>query len=282
MIAIVTVLHDSASVLPGLLRTVPAGAQLVAVDTGSGDGGPALARAAGAQVVELPGNPGFGAANNAGIERVDRPVTLLVNPDCELPPHAAEALAEFAREGREALHAPRLAGVDGSTQRSAHPLPGTAGALLAAIAHPPLLPPPLRHRLEPFRAGRARTVGWAIAACLCARTDTLRALGPFDPEQFLFYEDMDLCLRARAAGIPTVLHPEVVVRHLGGHSTEPAYGGEPYELLARRRRAVVEERLGRRARRADDLAQLLTFATRALAGRPAARERLRAQLQVMR
>ena len=27
---------------------------------------------------------------------------------------------------------------------------------------------------------------------------TLRALGPFDADAFLFYEDLDLCLRARA------------------------------------------------------------------------------------
>src|SRR5205085_172986 len=80
---------------------------------------------------------------------------------------------------------------------------------------------------EPYRAERPRSVGWAIAACVAARSDVLRRLGPFDPAQFLFFEDMDLCLRARAAGIPTVLDPSVGVRHLGGHATRPAYAGEP-------------------------------------------------------
>ena len=54
--------------------------------------------------------------------------------------------------------------------------------------------------------------------------------------------------------------------HTGGHSTAPAYGGEPHALLARRRREVVTARLGRRAAALDDLAQATTFATRA-AGR---------------
>ena len=281
MLTVVTVLHQSAAVLPGLLATLPDGVQLVAVDTGSRDAGPELARAAGAELVSLPDNPGFGAANNAGLARARHDVSVLVNPDCELPPGSVGALRERALAA-DALHVPRLVGADGRTQRSAHPLPGTVGGMLAALVHPPLLPAGLRDRAEPYRAERARTVGWAIAACVCARTATLRRLGPFDPAQFLFYEDMDLCLRARAEGVPTVFHPDVVVHHLGGHSTEPAYGGEPHALLARRRRAVVAAGLGVQARRRDDAAQLLTFATRALAGRPAAAARLRAQLEVMR
>jgi GT2 family glycosyltransferase len=128
-----------------------------------------------------------------------------------------------------------------------------------------VLPAPLRLNADPWRSTRPRRVGWAVAACLAARTDLLRSLGPFDPAQFLFYEDMDLCLRAAAAGIPTELHPGIAVVHTGGHSTGPAYGGEPHALLARRRRDVVASRLGRRAAALDGLAQAVTFATRAAA-----------------
>ena len=32
----------------------------------------------------LAGNPGFGAANNAGVARARHDVTVLLNPDCEL------------------------------------------------------------------------------------------------------------------------------------------------------------------------------------------------------
>ena len=110
--------------------------------------------------------------------------------------------------------------------------------------HPPLLPRALRERAEPYRAGAARTVGWAIAACLAADTALLRELGPFDPAVHLFAEDMELGLRARARGIPTVLHPRLRVRHTGGHAVHR--GGEPYALLARRRREAV----GRRSARA--------------------------------
>ena len=282
---VVVVLHDSAGPLPALLGSLgrlPA-TQLVVVDTGSADDGPALARAAGAEVVELGENPGFGAANNAGVERAREPVTVLLNPDCELLDGSLARLAARAAEPPDRLWVPRLLEADGSVQRSAHPLPGTVGALLPALSHPPALPRALRERAEPYRAERPRTVGWAIAACLAARTGTLRRLGPFDPRQFLFFEDMDLCLRARAAGIPTVLDPSVRVRHLGGHATRRVYGGEPHELLARRRRAVVAANRGRGAAALDDLAQGLTFATRAAARQALGREadRERAQLAAL-
>ena len=126
-----------------------------------------------------------------------------------------------------------------------------------------------------------------MAACILGRTDELRALGPFDPEAFLFYEDMELCLRARRAGMPTILRPDVSVRHLGGASTGRVLAEErDLELRARRRREVVATE-GRRRLAIDDLSEALTFATRgtakALVGRGRLeRARLRALLRARR
>jgi N-acetylglucosaminyl-diphospho-decaprenol L-rhamnosyltransferase len=268
-VGIVVVLHDSADDLRHLLGSLAAVApepQVVVVDAGSADAGPQLARDWGAEVIEA-GDVGFGAANNIGLERVRASTTLLLNPDIVIrEPAVVEKLARHARR-EDALHVPRLLNPDGSVQRSAHPIPGRARELLPAVVHPRALPAPLRHAADPWRADAPddRRVGWAIAAAVAARTDTLRRLGPFDAEQFLFYEDLDLCLRARAAGVPTILHPSLAMEHRGGHSTGPAYGGEPHALLARRRREVVRANLGARAVMLDDAAQALTFATRAAA-----------------
>lgn len=282
----VVVLHDSAPELARLLasleRFAPPDLQLVVVDSGSRDAGAAVARDHGAEVLELHGNPGFGAASNAGVARARADVCMLLNPDIVLLDRGIERLVRAVRE-RDALLAPRLLGADGRAQRSAHPTPGGWEALLPALVHPPALPRRLRLRAEPWRSPDARRVGWAIAACLVARTATLRRLGPFDPEAFLFYEDMDLCLRAAAAGVPTLHCPRVAVEHAGGHSVGRAFSGEPHDMLAARRREVVGVRLGRRALITDDAAQALTFATRIVArratGRPAARPR--AQLRAL-
>jgi hypothetical protein len=80
--------------------------------------------------------------------------------------------------------------------------------------------------------------------------------------------------------VPTVLHPDVVVRHLGGRSTARAFGGEAFDLQARRRREVVAARRGARALRMDDGAQALTFSLRAAVGRE--RDRNLAALRALR
>jgi GT2 family glycosyltransferase len=283
-LAAVVVLHDSAADLRRLLASLDRARpeQVVVVDAGSADDGPQVAADWGAEVLHA-GDVGFGAANNLGLEQVRTSQTVLLNPDVVLrEPHALERLARHARRA-DALHVPRLLNPDGSVQRSAHALPGRADALLPALVHPRALPRALREHADPWRSAVEREVGWAIAAVLAARTATLRTLGPFDPGQFLFYEDLDLCLRARAAGVPTVLHPDLVLEHRGGHSTEPAYGGEPHALLARRRRAVVAANLGARAAALDDAAQALTFATRAAARAALRRDgsRERAQLRAV-
>ena len=261
--AIVTVIHDSALELPLLLDSVELlpepRPRVIVVDSGSSDRGPALAAERGAEVVTLEGNRGFGAGCNAGLERVTERVTAFVNPDVELLDDGLARLALDASTGR-ALLAPRLLNADGSVQDSAHPLPGRLETLIPALLPRRLLPT----RFEPWRSEATRDVGWAVAACILGRTDDLRAIGPFDPDAFLFYEDMELCLRAHRAGIPTLLRPDVAVRHLGGASTSRALADRDLDLRARRRREVVVQE-GRLPLVVDDLAEALTYALRGAA-----------------
>jgi N-acetylglucosaminyl-diphospho-decaprenol L-rhamnosyltransferase len=269
--AAVIVLHESRDELAGLLESLRAieAPRLYVVDTGADDGGADLAREHGATVLERRDNPGFGAATNAGVERVTEDVAVLLNPDTIAFDDSLPRLADIARR-HEGLHAPRLLNPDQTVQRSAHPLPGTVGAFLPAVL--PWLPKRLRQRAEPYRSENARTVGWAIAAALAARTHTLRRF-PFDPKIHLFAEDMEMCLRARHEGVRTIYHPRLTLIHTGRHSV----ADEPYVQLARNRHDVLQSRM-------DDAAQLLTFATRAAIKRPNDKERaqLSALLEVLR
>jgi N-acetylglucosaminyl-diphospho-decaprenol L-rhamnosyltransferase len=261
--AIVTVIHDSEPELPLLLDSIARlpepRPRVIVVDSGSSDRGAELAAERGAEVIRLDGNPGFGAGSNTGLERVTEPVTAFVNPDVELLDGGLSRLALDASSGGVLL-APRLLNADGSVQDSAHPLPGRVETLIPALLPRRLLPT----RFEPWRSHSTRGVGWAVAACIVGRTDELRALGPFDPDAFLFYEDMELCLRARRAGIPTLLRPDVAVRHLGGASTSRALSDVDLDLRARRRREVVGQE-GRGRLLVDDIAEALTFGLRGAA-----------------
>ena len=204
---------------------------------------------------------------------------MLINPDVELVDDSlADLAADLLVPGvPERILAPAVLSPDGSRQETGHLDPGSPLLWLKALVPPAALPAPLRTRVDPWRSQRGRTVGWAVGACLVAPAPTLRRLGPFDERIFLFGEDMDLGLRAADAGIETVFRPDARVVHLDAHSTGPAFGGEPFELLARQRRAVIGERRGQEAAKRDD--QILTWTLinrillKTLLRRPTARER---------
>jgi GT2 family glycosyltransferase len=265
-------------VLPALLdsaaRHLPR-ARVVVVDCASADRSVGLARAAGAVTVALEDNVGFGRGCNRALAEVEEPVTILVNPDVELIDDSLLDLAAEAarRDQPERLLAPRVLYPDGSRQDSVHPAPTSAPDLIRSMLPLSLL----AGAAVPWRAGAPRRVGWAVGCALVGRTDTLKRLGPFDERIFLYGEDLDLGLRAAASGVETWFWPHARVIHRRAHASASAFGGEPFERLARARHEVVARRLGPRRARLDDAAQAVTFVSRAVAkralGRPVARER---------
>lgn len=291
-VALVTVTHDSqddlARLLSSVARHLPA-ARVVVVDSGSRDGSLALAREwpGDATVVDLGANEGYGRGSNRGVAAVgEADVTVILNPDVELVDSSlGELAAELRRPGApDRLLAPLVLHPDGRLQDSAQAAPATALQGFRALVPAAAMPGPLRRRVEPYRSGRPRKVAWAVGCCIAARTATLRALGPFDEEAFLYAEDLDLGLRARQEGVETWFWPAARVVHREAHSSRRAFGGEPYALLAARRRAVVARRLGSRRAALDDWIQIVTFADRialrTALGRDATRER--AQLAALR
>jgi N-acetylglucosaminyl-diphospho-decaprenol L-rhamnosyltransferase len=282
-LALVTVPHNSRREVVRLLRSVQRhlpGASVMVVDSGSQDGSADAVRAAApeATVVELGENVGFGRASNVGVARVQEPVCALVNPDVELIDDSLASLAEELRgKGRERILAPRVLSRDGTLQDTAHLDPGASLMILRTLVPPAALPGPLRRLVDPWRSDRARTAGWAAGCCLVARTTTLRRLGPFDERIFLFGEDLELGLRAAEEGVETWFRPDARVLHLDAHSTARAFGGEPFDLLARQRRAVIGERRGPAAAGRDHWTWLVTYADRillkAITRRSTARER---------
>jgi N-acetylglucosaminyl-diphospho-decaprenol L-rhamnosyltransferase len=289
--ALVTVTHNSAGAVDRLLRSAELhlpGAHVIVMDSGSTDGSATAARAAGprATVHELGENVGFGRASNIGVRLIEAPICVLINPDVELVDASLATLGAdlLASGAREQILAPMVLSPDGSRQDTVHLDPESPLMWARALIPPAALPGRLRELVDPWRSQRSRRVGWAAGACLVAPTETLRRLGPFDERIFLFAEDLDLGLRAVDDGVDTVFRPDARVVHLDAHSTGPTFGGEPFELLARQRRAVIGERRGEQAALRDDRIWNLTYlnriALKALTRRPMARERH--QLEALR
>jgi len=101
----------------------------------------------------------------------------------------------------------RLRNRDGTDQASSGPFP-TLGRTLAGL----FLPRSRRkctHRPEPAR----QAVDWVTGGCLLVHRDCFKQLSGLDESFFLYYEDVDFCQRARAAGWSVWFDPSLEVTH---------------------------------------------------------------------
>jgi GT2 family glycosyltransferase len=281
--SIVVVTWQSAGHLAALIESMnerlAADTELVVVDSASGDDPEPAAGAWRGPVRfrRLDSNEGFGSAANAGVAMASGEAIVLLNPDTELLDDGLGELAEFALE-RRALAGPRVLNPDGTPQPSASGPPTGAWPWVGALVPGAVAPAAVRSRTEPWRLERTARVAWLTGACIAGPADALRRLGPFDPAIEMYGEDLDLCLRAAAAGVPSYFCPRTTaILHHGGASAQQRYEDGPERTVALTRRAVLRRAFGERAENRARAAQLLNFrlriaAKRILGGDPA-RER---------
>lgn len=205
----IVVSFDSAGVLPACLAALKReGAAVTVVDNTSTDGSAELAERLGARVIRNARNEGYGRANNIGARAAASEFVLICNPDAALDEGALAALLAAAGEWPDAaLFAPRIVEPDGRFFFQFR-------SLLA-----PYLKNPAGARRFPEGDCCAPFLSGAV---LLARRDVFLALGGFDGNIFLFFEDDDLCRRIADAGHALVHVHGATARHLRGASSAPS------------------------------------------------------------
>jgi GT2 family glycosyltransferase len=165
-------------------------------------------------------NRGFARGVNEGCRLSRGDWLLLLNPDVSVPPDFVErtlVLAERldATEPRAGVIGFGLRNRDGSPQLSSGPDPTLLGTLTR------LALPRARRKYLAQESSRPTQVPWATGCCLLVRRQCWQELGGFDPSYFLYYEDVDFCRRARAAGWSVWHEPAIqVIHHAPLHSRE--------------------------------------------------------------
>ena len=196
--------------------------ELVVVDNASSDSPESvLAEWKGPQrFIGLDENVGFGAANNVAVAEITRTATVLLNPDTELLDDGLDRLAAVAGD-LGGLVGPRVLNPDRTIQASASGPEVGVWPWVRALVPGSVAPTAVRARTEPYRLNHRAPVTWLTGACIAGPTDVLKALGPFDPALHMFGEDIDLGLRAAAAGVRSWFDPRAcaIVHHGQGSST---------------------------------------------------------------
>jgi GT2 family glycosyltransferase len=204
---VVVVTYQSARYLDEMFTALgadPSGPrEVIVVDNASSDGSADVARRAGATVIGLDDNQGFGAGCHAGVEAAGEDVVVFLNPDAR---------------PRPGWLPPLLAALGGTGVGAASPTieladhPGhfnTSGGALTfyGVAWATDVGSPIPHEAgpieTPFPSGAAMAIDIA----------TWRRLGGFRQDMFMYHEDSDLGWRLRLLGLRSVRVPASLVAH---------------------------------------------------------------------
>jgi N-acetylglucosaminyl-diphospho-decaprenol L-rhamnosyltransferase len=221
-IGAIIVSHDSVGVLSRCLQhlsmqTVPCRV-IIVVDSGSSstDYLDALRQNFSFTLIKS-GNIGFSRANNLGVRHLPAEIEMVVflNPDTFLPlDYLDKAVACLENHPRAAVISGRLEGYDAAAARPTGRIDST-GVFRSWYGR-------WYDRDQGREIGHVqRTKGYIPAACgalLCCRRASLQVFADhvFDPDFFLYKEDIELCLRLRNNGWKILFDPELTAYHCRG------------------------------------------------------------------
>jgi GT2 family glycosyltransferase len=157
-------------------------------------------------------NTGFGAGCNLGAAAAlaeGAEVLLFLNPDATVDTESAVRLMAAVDAGPLLLAGPTVLGPDGEVASAGLDLDLETGAMR-----------PWRRRAE--HPG-AETLPWVTGACFAVTRELWERVGGFDERYFLYWEDVDLCARVRAAGGRVAVIDGATATHSGG-GTQRAEG----------------------------------------------------------
>lgn len=177
--------------------------EIIVVDNKPGDGVAEFLHRAHphVRVIASPENVGFAEGNNLGIRAARGERVLLLNPDTELHEGALDLLMAAAEQYPNALLTPKLLNPDGTVNACGLEMHVTGVSSCRCFGW------------AADSISGTHLVPLASGAALAARKSVLEESGLFDERYFMYMEDVDLSLRARAHGYEIRCVADAVVTH---------------------------------------------------------------------
>lgn len=178
-----------------------------------------------AKLIVLDKNRGFSGGNNVAIKQAleSQPrsdFVLLLNPDTLVRPGAFSALLQFMEQNpRAGIAGSRLENLDGSVQVSAFRFPTWLGEF--EMAFRTTLTTRLLDKwvVAPPQIEKVHRTQWVCGASMLIRRQVFEQIGILDGAYFMYFEEVDFCLRAAKQGWECWYVPESRVVHLVGQSS---------------------------------------------------------------
>jgi GT2 family glycosyltransferase len=157
-------------------------------------------------IIENATPKGFGANHNAAFAYATQPFFCPLNPDIELSGNPFPKLVASMNQVQAALMAPMVKAPNGAIEDSVRKFPTLTGLLtkLAGVSDG-------RHAFT--EDGGPFFPDWVAGMFILFRRPAYVRLEGFDERYFLYYEDVDICVRAWQSGLKVACNPEVAVIH---------------------------------------------------------------------
>lgn len=157
-------------------------------------------------VVENASPRGFGANHNAAFRLAQGEWFCVMNPDIRLPEDPFPALLGEMARSPAAVIAPAVLTPAGSVEDSVRHFPAPL-----ALAGKVLGRGDGRYSFVP--GDETFVADWVAGMFMLFRAEAYQAVGGFDEDFFLYYEDVDICARLWKAGCPVLACPRAYVVH---------------------------------------------------------------------
>lgn len=173
------------------------------------------------QIIYSPENIGFGRANNLGFKHAEGNFVFLLNSDAYLIDDTSIPLMmKYLLQHKDVgIVGPNFIKADGTKNYAYGNLLGWRKQLHDVGLWK--IPDNKFSHYATFKTcdvKRPIEVGYLAAAGILIKRSVIEDLGLFDPNFFLYFEDMELGWRYKKAGFKNVLLPEATIVHLGGGS----------------------------------------------------------------
>lgn len=189
------------------------------IDNSGRKGGYAELAADNVEILDSPGNVGFGRGHNLSLcrlEALNSDIHLVVNPDIIITPGCVRTMIDVLHQRQDVVLAgPRIVSPEGVLYRSCKLLP-TPWNLFARRFVPRWLyaAADARYELHGFDYASELRLHNLSGAFFVFRSGIFKSLGGFDPRYFMYLEDVDICRRASRVGTVIFLpQAEVVHEH---------------------------------------------------------------------
>ncbi len=177
-------------------------------------------------IIESAHNGGYGAGNNLAIKKYledqDAPEYFyILNSDAFPEKQSIELLVDHLNKNpKTGIAGSYIHGIDGDPHITAFRFPSIFSELIEGSGGLGLLNRVLDKYVVPIGIpSNTLKVDWLAGASMLIRREVLQEIGLFDEEFFLYFEETDLCRRAKKHGWNTVYVKESSVSHIGSEST---------------------------------------------------------------